>query len=165
MATRSKPKLSHVTSNGSANMVDVSEKKVTDRVAIASGSIQINKKAISLIRKGKTTKGNIFETAKLAGILAAKRTAELIPLCHSLPVNHISIDIYEINHGFEVKSEIRAQSRTGLEMEALTSVSVSLLTLYDMVKAVDKTMVISDITLRYKRGGNSGEYTREEENL
>ena len=157
--------LSHVGPDGSARMVDVSDKSISVREALAAGTIRIAPQAMQTVREGRSAKGNVVETARLAGILAAKRTSELIPLCHPLPIEHVSVDIEESprTEGFEIRARVRSRGRTGVEMEALTAVSVAALTIYDMVKAADKTMVIGDIRLLRKQGGRSGLYERKEE--
>ena len=141
-------------------MVDVGDKPVTDREAVARGSIAMSKKARKLIRSGKVKKGDPLQAARLAGIMAAKKTSELIPLCHPLTLSHISVDLTPTKSGYAIESRVRIAAQTGVEMEALTAVAVAALTLYDMVKAVDKTMVIGDIELVEKRGGKSGEYSK-----
>ncbi len=139
-------------------MVDVSEKDVTDREATASGHITISDAALAQIRAGRIAKGDPLQAARLAGIMAAKRTADLIPLCHPLPLAHVDVDILPLADGYEIRATARTSAQTGVEMEALTAVSVAALTVYDMVKALDKGMVIGEIRLLSKRGGRSGEY-------
>lgn len=160
MARREKPRLSHVGKDGSARMVDVSEKAETHREAVARGSIRISKDAMKLVREGKAKKGNVVETARLAGILAAKRTSELVPLCHPLALDHIDVALSESEEGFDIEARVRSRGPTGVEMEALTAVAVCALTIYDMVKAADKTMVIENIRVMEKKGGRSGHYVR-----
>lgn len=162
MARRKTSELSHVGPEGSARMVDVGDKSVTDREAVARGEIRMAPDALALVRAGKTAKGNVVETARLAGILAAKKTSELIPLCHPLPIDHIDVAIRDTELGFAIEAKVRSRGRTGVEMEALTAVSVAALTVYDMVKAADKTMVIENIRLVRKQGGRSGVYQRDE---
>ncbi|HXV61606.1 MAG TPA: cyclic pyranopterin monophosphate synthase MoaC [Vicinamibacteria bacterium] len=157
-----KRRLSHVKASGAPQMVDVSRKPSTDRVAVAAGRIRISEEAMRVVRTGGTAKGNVVETARLAGILAAKRTASLIPLCHPLSLDHIDVTIEECPGGLRIEARIRSRGRTGVEMEALTAVSVAALTVYDMVKAVDRAMVIDDIRLLRKEGGRSGTYLRKE---
>jgi cyclic pyranopterin phosphate synthase len=142
-------------------MVDVSNKDATVRKATAAGSIQVTREAMELVRKGCIAKGNVIETARLAGIMAAKKTAELVPLCHSLLLDHVDVEISDIDTGFEIVSRVHSTGKTGVEMEALTAVAVASLTLYDMIKAVDKSMVIGDIRLLEKSGGRSGKYIRD----
>jgi cyclic pyranopterin phosphate synthase len=141
-------------------MVDVSEKPVTAREAVARGRIHVAPAALKLARAGKLPKGGIVEVARLAGVLAAKRTAEAIPLCHPLPLTHVEVEIRPRRDGFEIEARVRTDARTGAEMEALHAVAVAALTVYDMVKAADKAMVISDIRLVRKTGGRSGVYVR-----
>ena len=152
------PSLSHVGEDGAARMVDVSEKPVTSREAVARGRIRIAPAAMRLVRAGATRKGGVVEAARLAGILAAKRTAEAIPLCHPLPLTHVDVDVAPRRDGFEIEARVRTDARTGAEMEALHAVAVAALTVYDMVKAVDKAMRIGDIRLVRKTGGRSGDY-------
>lgn len=162
MANRKQPELSHLGKDGSARMVDVGHKADTDREAVAAGEVHISPEALQLVRDGKTAKGNVEETARLAGILAAKKTSELIPLCHPLAIDHIDIDVKDVGTGLAIEARVRSRGRTGVEMEALTAVSVAALTIYDMVKAADKTMVIANVRLLRKRGGKSGLYQRDE---
>ncbi len=162
MADSAKPELSHVGPDGSARMVDVGGKDVTRREALAAGSIRISREAMRLVREGKAAKGNVVETARIAGVLAAKRTSELVPLCHPLPIDYADVRITATESGFDIEAEVRTTGKTGVEMEALTAVSVAALTIYDMTKAADKTMVIGDIRLLRKAGGRSGVYERNE---
>jgi cyclic pyranopterin phosphate synthase len=141
-------------------MVDVGDKPVTSREATARGRITIAADALRLIRSGRMAKGDPLQTARLAGIMAAKQTSALIPLCHPLQLTHVSIDLRPIRTGYEIEARVRTGGQTGVEMEALTAVSVAALTIYDMVKAADKTMVIGDICLVEKSGGRSGRYRR-----
>ena len=141
-------------------MVDVSAKPVTAREAVARGRIRVAAAALRLARSGKLPKGGVAEVARLAGILAAKRTAEVIPLCHSLPLTHVDVDVRPRRDGFEIEARVRTEARTGAEMEALHAVAVAALTVYDMVKAADKGMTITDIRLVKKTGGKSGTYRR-----
>jgi cyclic pyranopterin phosphate synthase len=144
-------------------MVDVGEKAVTQREATARGEITMSAAALRLIRSGAVAKGDPLQTARLAGIMAAKRTAGLIPLCHPLPLTHVSVDLRAIGRGYRIEARVRTTAQTGVEMEALTAVAVAALTVYDMVKAVDKEMVIGDICLVEKKGGRSGHYSRKAE--
>jgi cyclic pyranopterin phosphate synthase len=160
MARREKTRLSHVGKDGAARMVDLSEKPSTHREALARGSIRISKEAMKLVREGGAKKGNVVETARLAGILAAKRTSELVPLCHPLALDHIEVALTESEDGFDIEARVRSRGPTGVEMEALTAVSVCALTVYDMVKAADKTMVIENIRVMEKKGGRSGHFVR-----
>jgi cyclic pyranopterin phosphate synthase len=141
-------------------MVDVSAKSVTAREAIARGCIRIAPAAMKLARSGKLRKGGVVEVARLAGILAAKRTADAIPLCHPLPLTHVDVDIRPRRDGFEIEARVTTEARTGAEMEALHAVAVAALTVYDMVKAADKGMTITDVHLLRKSGGASGTYVR-----
>jgi cyclic pyranopterin phosphate synthase len=162
MADSAKPELSHVGTDGSARMVDVGGKDVTRREALATGSIRISGEAMRLIREGKAAKGNVVETARIAGVFATKRTSELVPLCHPLPIDYADVRITATESGFDIEAEVRTTGKTGVEMEALTAVSVAALTIYDMAKAADKTMVINGIRLLRKVGGRSGVYERNE---
>ena len=139
--------LSHIAEDGSARMVDVSAKPVVAREAIAAGRIMLKAETIELISENKIAKGNVFATARIAGVQAAKKTPELIPLCHGLNLSHVDIDIAADATGVEVKCTARTSAQTGVEMEALTGVSVALLTIYDMCKAADKQMQITDVRL------------------
>lgn len=134
-------------------MVDVSGKPVTSREAVARGSIRISGAAMRLVRAGRLRKGGVVEVARLAGILAAKRTADTIPLCHPLPLTHVDVEVRPRRDGFLIEATVRTSAPTGAEMEALHAVAVAALTLYDMVKAADKAMVITDIVLIRKTGG------------
>jgi cyclic pyranopterin monophosphate synthase len=152
--------LTHVDAKGRIRMVDVGDKPVTDREAIARGSISMSADARRLIQSGKVKKGDPLQAARLAGIMAAKKTSDLIPLCHPLNLSHVSVDLTATPTGYDIESRVRIAGQTGVEMEALTAVAVAALTLYDMVKAVDKSMIIGDIELIEKRGGKSGAYKR-----
>jgi cyclic pyranopterin phosphate synthase len=151
-------KLSHIGRKGEARMVDVSAKDSTDRIAIAEGRVVMKKSTLDLVRKGNAKKGDVLGTARLAGIMAAKRTHELIPLCHPLALSKVAIDIAPDRAGFVVRAIVKVKGPTGVEMEALTAVSVACLTIYDMVKAVERGMRIEGIHLIEKRGGKSGHY-------
>jgi cyclic pyranopterin phosphate synthase len=142
-------------------MVDVSGKAVTAREAVARGRITMSAAAVRLIRAGALKKGDPLQAARLAGIMAAKRTADMIPLCHPLPLTHVDVTLVPRRDGYEIEARVRTSARTGVEMEALTAVSIAALTVYDMVKAVDKGMVIGEIRLMEKRGGKT-EYRRTE---
>ena len=153
--------LTHLEDDGRARMVDISEKESTARIAVAEGTLSCGKETLEQVRAGTTPKGSVIRTAELAGIMAAKRTAELIPLCHPLPLTKIEVRI-EIDDelpGFRVHGEARTNGATGVEMEALTAVSVACLTLFDMLKAIDRTMVIGGIRVLSKSGGKSGDWT------
>jgi cyclic pyranopterin phosphate synthase len=156
-------KLSHQDAEGRARMVDVGGKAETARTARAEGSIRMSAETLSAVERSAVKKGDVLAAARIAGIMAAKRTAELIPLCHPLPLTDAGIDI-EIDRalpGLHVTAWASTQARTGVEMEALTAVSVALLTVYDMAKAMDRGMEISSVRLVEKRGGKSGDWTRE----
>jgi cyclic pyranopterin phosphate synthase len=145
---------------GRVKMVDVGDKPVTAREAVARGAITMSAEALGLIRRGAIAKGDPLQTARLAGIMAAKRTSALIPLCHPLQLTHIGVELTPTKTGYAIEARVRTSGQTGVEMEALTAVAVAALTVYDMVKAVDKTMVIGDICLVEKSGGRSGHYRR-----
>lgn len=153
-------KLTHLRSSGEANMVDVSAKPATERIAVAEGRVVMAAKTLDLVRKGDAKKGDVLGVARLAGIMAAKRTHELIPLCHPLAVSQIEVDIEPDTKlpGVRVKARVKVSGKTGVEMEALTAVSVACLTVYDMVKAVERGMRIEGIRLVEKSGGKSGDY-------
>lgn len=156
------PKLSHVDSRGKARMVDVSRKPTTKRVAIARGTVVLAPEAFERVRQNATAKGDVLGVARIAGIGAAKRTADLIPLCHPVPLDVVEIKLELDTRRRAVLIEARAstRARTGVEMEALTAVAVAGLTVYDMIKAIDRTAVVSDIRLIEKSGGRSGHYKR-----
>ena len=141
-------------------MVDVGGKAVTAREAVARGSITMSREALRLIRTGRITKGDPLQTARLAGILAAKQTSTLIPLCHPLPLTGVDVELTPRPRGYDIEARVRTTAQTGVEMEALTAVAVAALTIYDMVKAVDKRMVIGQIRLMKKSGGKSGTFVR-----
>jgi cyclic pyranopterin phosphate synthase len=155
-----KPKLSHLGRSGEARMVDVSAKASTDRTAIAEGRVVMQRATLDLVRKGNAKKGDVLGAARLAGIMAAKRTHELIPLCHPLAITKITIDIAPDRAlpGFIVRATVKVKGQTGVEMEALMAVAIACLTIYDMVKAVERGMRIEGIRLIEKRGGKSGHY-------
>ncbi len=140
-------RLTHIGADGRAQMVDVSDKPLNARTAVATGKIRLRRETLDLISKDQIAKGNVFATARIAGIQAAKQTAHLIPLCHTLSLSEVKIDIVASNNFAEVKCTARTIAQTGVEMEALTGVSVALLTIYDMCKAIDKEMTISDVRL------------------
>jgi len=160
MAKRPRVALSHVDARGRVKMVDVGDKPVSDREAIARGSITMSREALRLVRRGAVTKGDPLQAARLAGILAAKQTSALIPLCHPLPLSTVDVDLIPRARGYDIEARVRTSAKTGVEMEALTAVAVAALTVYDMVKAVDKTMVIGDIRVIFNAGGRSGTYRR-----
>ena len=155
-------KLSHINNKGEANMVDIQDKKSSKRVAIAEGSITLSKKALNQINDDKVSKGNVINTARIAGIMGAKKTSDLIPLCHPIPIEAIKIDFSINEKDINVLATVSTTNKTGVEMEALTAATVALLTIYDMCKGVDRGMVISDVRLMEKRGGQSGVYQRSE---
>ena len=157
-SSRITPELSHVDAEGRLRMVDVSAKEVTAREAIARGRIRMAPATLRVVRMGALKKGDPLQTARLAGIMAAKQTASLIPLCHPLPLSHVDVQVRALRNGYEIEARVRTTAQTGVEMEALTAVAVAALTIYDMVKAVDKAMVIEGIRLIAKRGGKSGPY-------
>ena len=152
----------HLDKDGSVRMVDVTEKDITERVAIAKGYITMNQDTFEKIGSNSVKKGNVLETARIAGIMAAKRTHELIPMCHPLNITHASINFTsdEATNRIHITSEVRVTGKTGVEMEALTAVSVCGLTIYDMCKSYDKGMIISEILLSEKKGGKSGHFIR-----
>ncbi len=153
-------RLTHLDETGAAQMVDVSDKGVTHRTAIAEGAVRMEEETLRLIMRGQTAKGDVLATARIAGIMAAKKTHELIPLCHPLLLTKVSVEI-EPDHalpGLKVTALARVTGKTGVEMEALTAASVACLTIYDMAKAVDRGMVISGVRLVEKTGGKSGDY-------
>lgn len=154
--------LTHLDKSGRARMVDVSEKTVTARSAAAAGTLTCKAQTLDRVRAGTTPKGSVIATAELAGLMAAKRTSELIPLCHPLPLTklEVRIEIDDSLPGFRIAAEARTNAATGVEMEALTAVSVAALTLFDMLKAVDRTMVIGGIEMTAKSGGRSGDWRK-----
>ena len=164
MSDASAPSLSHFDEQGNAIMVDVGMKNITSRVAIASGTIRMSEKAYGLVRGGLITKGDVLGVARVAGIMAAKKVPDLIPLTHPLMIDSVHIDFifHDENSIIEVRATVGTEGKTGVEMEALTAVSLTALTIYDMCKAVDKSMVISDICLLKKSGGKSGTFIRSE---
>ena len=157
MAVRKK--LTHVDAKGAARMVDVSSKAATDRRATARGKILLSKATLDLVREGRTPKGDVLGAARIAGIMAAKRTPALIPLCHPLPLSHASVDLVIEDDGIAIEATVGTTAPTGVEMEALTAVSVAALTLYDMLKAVERGAKLTDIRLVAKSGGRSGTYS------
>jgi len=160
VATKNARALSHVDARGRVKMVDVADKPVTTREAVARGTIRMSREALRLIRRGQVKKGDPLQTARLAGILAAKQTSSLIPLCHPLPLSSVDVELTPTARGYQIEARVRTTAQTGVEMEALTAVSVAALTIYDMIKAVDKSMVIGDVKLMFKSGGRSGVYRR-----
>jgi len=152
--------LTHLNEAGAARMVDVSAKAETAREATAKGSVRMRPETLALIRAGDAPKGDVLAAARLAGIFAAKRTADLIPLCHPIPLSAITIDLSLNEDSIDITATVRSTGRTGVEMEALTAVSVTALTLYDMVKSVDRAMVIEAIRVTHKSGGKSGDFSQ-----
>ena len=160
MAKSKAARLSHVDARGRVRMVDVGAKPITEREAIARGSISMSAAALKIVRSGKVKKGDPLQAARVAGIMAAKQTSALIPLCHPLPLTSVNVDLTPTKRGYDIEARVRTTAQTGVEMEALTAVAVAALTMYDMVKAVDKAMVIGDVRLMLKTGGKSGTYRR-----
>jgi len=154
--------LTHINEKHNPKMVDVGDKEITKRIAVASGEIIMQKNTKKAILEEKTKKGAVLQTAIIAAIMGSKKTSELIPMCHNIFIDGVDIDIEETQSGFKIIATAKTTSKTGIEMEALTAVSVGLLTIYDMAKAIDREMVISDIKLEYKAGGKSGEFRRME---
>src|SRR5438309_7874332 len=153
-------KLSHYGNKGEVRMVDVSDKAVTMRTAAARGFVKMKPRVVNAVRRLKNPKGNPLEVARIAGISAAKRTAEWIPLCHPLPLTHIDVHLGVCKNGVEIRTEVTAAAQTGVEMEALVAAAAAALTVYDMCKALDKGMEIREVLLLEKRGGKSGDYHR-----
>src|ERR1700737_2613743 len=155
-------KLSHYGKRGEGKMVDVSAKKITTRKAVAQGFVKMKPQGLTAVRRLKNPKGNPLEVARIAGIAASKRTAEWIPLCHPLPLTHIDVTARLCENGVELRSTVIATAQTGVEMEALVAVTAAALTVYDMCKALDKGMEITDIYLVEKTGGKSGDFHRDD---
>ena len=157
------PEFTHLDQPGNAHMVDVGFKPETERMAIARGEVHLNPGTVDLIRKGLVKKGDVFTVAQLAGIMAAKKTAELIPLCHPIPINQVDVHLELDDHlpGVQISATVKTSGKTGVEMEALTAVALAALTIYDMIKAVEKTGRIQNIRLVEKRGGRSGDVIQE----
>ena len=153
--------LTHFDDKGAAHMVDVSEKAVTARVAVAKGNIFMAAETRTMIQEGRARKGDVLSVARLAGIMGAKKTPDLIPLCHPLTITKVSVDLSYTNDGLEIEATVKTTGQTGVEMEALTAVNVAALTVYDMVKAVDKTMQINNVRVVFKDGGKSGRFESE----
>ncbi len=165
MIEESQAQLSHLDEEGRIRMVDVGAKPVTARVAEASGFVRMDKSTVAAIRERRTPKGDPLEAARLAGIMAAKRVGDLIPLCHPLSLTYADVRITLEDDGARIRATASTTAQTGVEMEALTAVSVAALTLYDMIKAIDRLMVIGEIRLERKSGGRSGEWVREKQEL
>lgn len=157
------PKLSHFDDQGQAHMVDVSDKDITSRIAIAKGRVVMNPETLAMIMDGFAKKGDVLGVARLAGIMGAKKTPDLIPLCHPLPITKVTVDLTPIaaDNAVEIEATVKTTGQTGVEMEALTAVNIAALTVYDMVKAVDKTMIITDVRVTLKDGGKSGRLVAE----
>ena len=155
--------LSHIDSIGSARMVDVGHKPDTERVAVAAGEVHMRPETLALVRAGQIKKGDVLSVAQIAGVMAAKRTSELIPLCHPLPLTHIELrcELRDDLPGIAITATVRTTGKTGVEMEALTAVSVAALTIYDMAKAAEKTMRITNVRMLEKHGGASGDIVNE----
>ena len=153
-------KLTHINEKNNPKMVDVGDKDITKRVAIASGEIRMKKETKRAILEERTKKGAVLQTSIVAAIMGGKKTSELIPMCHNILIDAIDVDIEEIENGFKLIVTAKTHSKTGIEMEALTAVSIGLLTIYDMAKAIDREMEITNIRLEYKSGGKSGEFRR-----
>lgn len=149
---------SHVDKNGNAVMVNVGNKDITSRTALAEGKIFMSKECFDMVNQGKHKKGDVLTVAQIAGIMGAKHTSDLIPMCHNIALNNAKVTFEALDNGFLCKAEVKCDAKTGVEMEALTAASVALLTVYDMCKAVDKRMVIKDIHLVEKHGGKSGDF-------
>jgi cyclic pyranopterin phosphate synthase len=159
-SSKSENKLSHIDSTGKARMVDVGQKEITERIATAGCEIHMEQSTLDLIRSGGFDKGDVLGVARIAGVMAGKKTSDLIPLCHPLALNQITIDFGDLANevGLSVTSTARTSGKTGVEMEALTAASLAALTVYDMCKAVDRAIRITDLRLRSKSGGKSGDY-------
>ncbi len=151
----------HLDKEGRVRMVDVGDKEKTKRIAVAAGRVSMAPDTLSMIMDAKVKKGNVLETARIAGVMAAKRTSDFIPMCHPINITHARVDfVFDTkNHGIEIEAEVSLTEKTGVEMEALTAVCVAALTIYDMCKSYDRAMRISDIRLKSKSGGKSGTYT------
>ena len=160
MVRKKAARLTHVNERGAVQMVDVGHKDVTLREAVARGRITMSGSAVRLVRQGRVAKGDPLQAARIAGIMAAKRTAETIPLCHAIPLSYVGVELLPRRDGYEIEARVRTAAQTGVEMEALMAVAVAALTVYDMLKAVDRGMVIGEVRLMEKSGGRSGEYRR-----
>ena len=154
--------LTHVDERGAARMVDVSAKDVTSRTATASGRVLVSERVVALLRGAGVPKGDALAVARVAGIMGAKRTSELVPLCHPLALSGVEVDLDVLDDSVSIRATVRTADRTGVEMEALTAVSVAALTVIDMVKAVDKAAVVTDVRVEAKSGGRSGTWTRDD---
>ena len=156
------PSFTHIDKNGHIRMVDVTDKEPTTRKAVAQGRVSMEKNTFDLIMGGKVKKGNVLETARIAGIMAAKKTPSLIPMCHPIDITHVAVDFFpeEDAHSIKIEASVKIHAQTGVEIEALTAVSVAALTIYDMCKSHDRAMKISDICLVEKSGGKSGAFKK-----
>ena len=155
-----KDKLSHINDDGDAHMVDVSDRAITQRSARASGKVVLSKSVLSLIAEGKTPKGDVLATARIAGIMGAKKTPELIPLCHPISISSVNVDLEIVEDGVKIYSTVTISDRTGVEMEALTAVSIAALTIIDMTKALDPGATITNVQVDEKDGGRNGHWKR-----
>ena len=153
-------KLSHINDDGHAHMVDVSDRAITERVASASGKVLLSAEVLSLIANGTAPKGDVLATARIAGIMGAKKTSDLIPLCHPIAISSITVDLAVVADGVEISSTVKINDRTGVEMEALTAVSITALTIIDMVKALDPGATITNVRVDEKDGGRNGHWKR-----
>jgi len=156
------PKLTHLDEHGAARMVDVADKAVTHRRAVASAVVEMRPETLAMIVEGRAPKGDVFAVARVAGIMAAKRTSDLVPMCHPLALTHVSVDLAAEGSAVHITAVAETDGKTGVEMEALTAAAVAGLTIYDMCKAVDRGMVVTDVMLLEKEGGKSGHYLRED---
>jgi cyclic pyranopterin phosphate synthase len=155
------PRLTHLDPDGNPRMVDTSEKTDSERIAVAEGWIRMSPEALAVVREGRAAKGDVLQIARIAGITGAKRTSDLIPLCHPIPLDGVSVDVVATDEGLHATATVKTVWRTGVEMEALTAVAVALLSVYDTVKAIDRSMRIDGVQLLEKRGGRSGSWRRE----
>jgi cyclic pyranopterin phosphate synthase len=153
-------KLTHINADGHAHMVDVSDRALTERVASASGKVLLSAEVLSLIANGTTPKGDVLATARIAGIMGAKKTSDLIPLCHPISISSVTVDLAVVGDGVEITSTVKINDRTGVEMEALTAVSITALTIIDMVKALDPGATITNVRVDEKDGGRNGHWKR-----
>jgi cyclic pyranopterin phosphate synthase len=152
--------LTHIDESGNAHMVDVADREVTTRTATTVGRVLLSEKVVALLRDGAVPKGDVLATARIAGIMATKRTPDLIPLCHPIAVHGVSVDLVVVDEGVEITATVKTADRTGVEMEALTAVAVAALTVIDMVKAIDPGATITDVKMIHKDGGRNGEWSR-----
>ncbi len=153
-------KLSHINADGHAHMVDVSDRAVTERIASASGKVLLSAEVLSLIANGTAPKGDVLATARIAGIMGAKKTSDLIPLCHPIAISSVNVDLSVVSDGVEISATVKINDRTGVEMEALTAVSITALTIIDMVKALDPGATITNVRVDEKDGGRNGHWKR-----